>query len=632
MKATHQTPAVPDRAATPQRQADAHPLNSSPRMVSQRARIAAAFGPVAQRREGLEDEQPLQARAAPEIAGGLPGGLRAGIESLSGLDMSGVRVHRNSAQPAQLNALAYAQGNDIHLAPGQEQHLPHEAWHVVQQAQGRVPATRQLKAGVDINDDAALEAEADAMGHKALQAQHEIPVQMAGAARLPVAGAAVQRRVGLELEVAVPMDELTGPQATALQNHVTGIHPGLPTPLQIQQGQALADAGRIGTYQGAIPGVAGFHVDSDHDDRVQSPQGTWPPREAADGILEIVMDAVETQGELDTTMANIQVWINTLMANTNNLTTHWAVAGTAFGVGPLHFPAVYGPAGIPAVRQANHNFRGSIQANVGVDLREFHSMMKWYARSSYAPRSRATDTPVIRNQKADMLAAVGVGKRAVDHIRNVGFMPATPPLTAAAMQSMGNLRGLRGWLTHTALALIRGAYVFGIQGSSKNIVPVLLKSANDLVVQHGLTAAELLYYTTNRAAIVAHVLAATNRLANDGMFADTAFKIGGAGNHPVWSIPDLFDETLQDAALIAPANQKDPSDVGPARTGNADVQAITDAPVMAGLGGGPGRRAGMVLEFRTIEGLHNGVNAWKSVAKAFLKAADKRNTRGGLSP
>jgi hypothetical protein len=86
--------------------------------------------------------------------------------------MDHVRVHYNSAQPAQLNALAYAQGSDIHLAPGQERHLPHEAWHVVQQAQGRVLPTLQLNDGVQVNDDAGLEREADVMGTKALEQEY----------------------------------------------------------------------------------------------------------------------------------------------------------------------------------------------------------------------------------------------------------------------------------------------------------------------------------------------------------------------------------------------------------------------------------------------------------------------------
>lgn len=46
--------------------------------------------------------------------------------------------------------------------------MPHETWHVVQQMQGRVQPTMQVK-GVSINDDQGLEHEADVMGAKALQ-------------------------------------------------------------------------------------------------------------------------------------------------------------------------------------------------------------------------------------------------------------------------------------------------------------------------------------------------------------------------------------------------------------------------------------------------------------------------------
>lgn len=105
--------------------------------------------------------------------GGLPMRLKSGIESMSGLSMDHVRVHYNSAKSAQLGAHAYAQGNQIHLGPGQERHLPHEAWHVVQQAQGRVRATAQMHAGAAINDDAELEHEADVMGDRAMLAEGE---------------------------------------------------------------------------------------------------------------------------------------------------------------------------------------------------------------------------------------------------------------------------------------------------------------------------------------------------------------------------------------------------------------------------------------------------------------------------
>ena len=39
------------------------------------------------------------------------------MESLSGMSLDGVKVHYNSDQLAQLNALAHAQGGDIHVAP-----------------------------------------------------------------------------------------------------------------------------------------------------------------------------------------------------------------------------------------------------------------------------------------------------------------------------------------------------------------------------------------------------------------------------------------------------------------------------------------------------------------------------------
>ena len=99
---------------------------------------------------------------------GMPHQLKTGIEALSGMSMDDVRVHPNSSEPGKVKAHAFAQSKDIHLASGQEQHLPHEAWHVVQQAQGRVRSTTQL-AGIAINDDPGLEKEADVMGGKALQ-------------------------------------------------------------------------------------------------------------------------------------------------------------------------------------------------------------------------------------------------------------------------------------------------------------------------------------------------------------------------------------------------------------------------------------------------------------------------------
>ncbi|NEO89470.1 MAG: DUF4157 domain-containing protein [Moorea sp. SIO3G5] len=121
-----------------------------------------------------QQQQPSHKKASPEPSirennTGLPDNLKSGIEHLSGYSMDDVKVHYNSDQPAKLQAHAYAQGTDIHLASGQEKHLPHEAWHVVQQKQGRVKPTMQMKGKVNVNDDAGLEKEADVMGAKAIQ-------------------------------------------------------------------------------------------------------------------------------------------------------------------------------------------------------------------------------------------------------------------------------------------------------------------------------------------------------------------------------------------------------------------------------------------------------------------------------
>ncbi|NEP49511.1 MAG: DUF4157 domain-containing protein [Moorea sp. SIO3C2] len=128
--------------------------------------------PVAQGEGGMSDRQtPVQRQEEGKKAEnktGLPDGLKEGIESLSGFDLSGVRVNYNSPKPAQLNAHAYTQGQAIEVAPGQARHLPHEAWHVVQQKQGRVRPTKEVM-GYRVNDDQALEREADVMGKRADQ-------------------------------------------------------------------------------------------------------------------------------------------------------------------------------------------------------------------------------------------------------------------------------------------------------------------------------------------------------------------------------------------------------------------------------------------------------------------------------
>ncbi|HEX3028806.1 MAG TPA: DUF4157 domain-containing protein, partial [Clostridia bacterium] len=178
-----------------------------------------------------EEEEPLQTKR--ENNTGMPDSLRAGVENLSGIDMSDVRVHYNSSKPAEVGALAYTQGTNIHVAPGQERHLPHEAWHVVQQAQGRVRPTMQLK-GLAANDDVGLEKEANIMGERAVSLMPSfITVQTPYKRRNPqeVAGTAQGNELVIQgvfdlasLNIAGAIDHISTLQDMSTKKGIVGCH------------------------------------------------------------------------------------------------------------------------------------------------------------------------------------------------------------------------------------------------------------------------------------------------------------------------------------------------------------------------------------------------------------------------
>jgi hypothetical protein len=125
----------------------------------------------------LEDEE-LQMKRDPSKpvqrkSNGIPDGVLQKMEASFGTSFADVNIHEGS-QAADVGALAYTQGSDIHFAPGKfqpdsksgQELLGHELAHVVQQREGRVKPNAEV-AGVPLNDDKALEAEADRLGSKA---------------------------------------------------------------------------------------------------------------------------------------------------------------------------------------------------------------------------------------------------------------------------------------------------------------------------------------------------------------------------------------------------------------------------------------------------------------------------------
>jgi len=164
--------------------------------------------------------EPKQLASAPENKNGLPKQLKSGIESLSGMSMDEVKVHYNSSKPAQLKAHAYAQGSDIHVGSGQEKHLPHEAWHVVQQAQGRVKPTAQFHGDVAVNDDENLEKEADLMGAQALQmanVENDAPIQQKSISEL----GSIQKKDIIQKQKYLELDTIPEETDEEVQNDAT---------------------------------------------------------------------------------------------------------------------------------------------------------------------------------------------------------------------------------------------------------------------------------------------------------------------------------------------------------------------------------------------------------------------------
>ena len=103
---------------------------------------------------------PEQAKKSKPNMTGIPTQMKLDFERRSGLSFDDVRVHYNSDKPRKIGALAYTQGNQVHVGPSQERHLRHELGHVVQQKQGIVRPTAWV-SGLLVNNSNVLELQAD---------------------------------------------------------------------------------------------------------------------------------------------------------------------------------------------------------------------------------------------------------------------------------------------------------------------------------------------------------------------------------------------------------------------------------------------------------------------------------------
>lgn len=105
-----------------------------------------------------------QPKPSTENLTGIPIQMKMDFEHRSGLSFDDVRVHYNSDKPAKVGALAYTQGNQVHIGPGQERYLKHELGHVVQQKIAQIP-TSGYRNGYRVNTSHHLEYMADHIPH-----------------------------------------------------------------------------------------------------------------------------------------------------------------------------------------------------------------------------------------------------------------------------------------------------------------------------------------------------------------------------------------------------------------------------------------------------------------------------------
>jgi hypothetical protein len=384
----------------------------------------------------------------------------------------------------------------------------------------------------------------------------------------------------------------------------------------------------------------GFRVESDHDDRVQS-QTRWMegPREAGvDSIMEIVTEPANNATEFKKIMKDVKTFVDDVNTQTQGLKKRsQAPLDAPYNVGPMDYK------GFKRIKSPEHNWKGSIHVNIGIDPREYHSLIKWYTSSSYAKPRRGrvagktkqdknTFQKVFAEVNTHATKAIDVGRAVAAHALQVGGVGGIA-LTPLEIQQAGNLRGLRGWLTHIAFYLVRGTANFaGMGGSAKNIAPVLLKSPPSLLVQYGLTAEEQNIFNRAGGVLVDEILKQVGRAGDAGKAQNTVPIFPNIPAMAGWTLDWITDPAGNQVPLTG-GPLTDPTGVGPARalSPSPDIQGLPDVPMGKGYVG-EGGRGGVVAEFRMIPGYFDGPAAWQELGLSFLKAATKRNRRSGIAP
>jgi len=492
--------------------------------------------------EGGELSGDIERSVQSAKSGGQPLGddVRGSMEQAFNADFSGVKIHTGGNADSlnrSISARAFTSGSDVFFRSGEynpdssggKELLAHELTHTIQQGQS-VQRSESAK-----HDDISVNS----------------PVQSVSTTQRMAD--TIQRAVGLEIEIPIPVDNLSSDDVKQLQVLIAEAE--VANQLKESKGREVSETKKkidkeekkhswfknsanlkqwgidydklvlemqkagfdesgkrveigtiIGTKGRAQYGTAKqfntFRVDVDHDDRVKG--GDWPPREAGgDSLMEIVMDPAETKADFNASLDIISAFLSNVMSNTAQLTKRWAPGGydKMAGIGPLDHP--FFPM---SSKKDRHNQQGSVQANVGIDLRKYNEMLQWYAtdKVSLAPEDAGEGSKKMYHQiRVDMAKAAKLAREITAEFRDT-------IATSFEKESAGNFAGFQGWVTHMAMYLQRGA-TKGLRGNAKNVVPVLLKTPNDIVVHYGMTDTEKQFFNTYKDSIITLILKAVGR-------------------------------------------------------------------------------------------------------------------------
>lgn len=514
---------------------------------------------------------PIQRAAKAANRTGLPDTLKSGVESLSGISLDNVNVHYNSGKPAQLNAHAYAQGTDIHVGPGQEQHLPHEAWHVVQQAQGRVRPTRQLKGDVPVNDDASLEHEADLMGEKAAgipsSTRPADPSSGNGAplqAKAPAGAPAVQRRMGLELEFPIPVDGL-GTLSAAQETALTRPFP--------DEERAALQRGTVLDKDLTMSKGDGYVVRPDHQGGKLKPlMVETPAKSTSYNVTEFIFEPpVEALYEVEGVLDNIFDAVGRIGASTNGLTRRAQLDGDYY-VGPINTAGEKPEAlGLEA---------NSMQINFGIETQKIPDLFVSYAQST--DLSEKNIRAVVSPEAGDNSARIAKIYR--DTLVEAAFLSAA---VEEAFRKRDDVRaqqpllGIRGILAVQALYLLMGGLPEEdrLGGTIKNFTPLLMKSSLSWIADYSLTPEEKRLYAAHKNDLLTMLLGMSGK--RKGASPSDLLVIGDKGAKTGVKIEDMLTSKLDGPFVVAGAGILPDSVGGPRRSTDPSLRAADKIPYPA---------------------------------------------------